>query len=100
MFNHIADSCIMFCPPVRALPYVLLAMVESFAPADVKASYSTAVFTGYNEYCSLLRSGRESSATALYKGVKKGIEIWPEYTASRPQAYRADVVRMINERGC
>lgn len=77
-----------------------IAILELMASSGAKASYETAVFTAYNEYCSLLKSGRESSATALYKGVRKGISIWPEYAAARPQAYQADVVRMINQRGC
>jgi hypothetical protein len=76
-------------------------LIDAIAPVMVKASYDTAVFTGYNEYCALLRTG-SSKSIARDKGVEKGIKIWPEYTTSiqRERAYRSDVIRMINERGC
>lgn len=82
------------------LAAVVAAFVVASTPKQVLASYDTAVFGAWSEYCSLLRSGRESADTALYLAVQRGLKIWPEYTRSAPGAYQASVVSMIRSRPC
>jgi hypothetical protein len=82
--------------------YLAATAVILAVPEKALASYSTAIFTAQNEYCSQVAASGGAivdNALQIDRAVTKAINIWKEYIKDR-DLFRSQVVQAINSGGC